>query len=354
MSVKPKNIEAINKYITGETDSFIDIYLIGDTSSILNSLKYYVKLYPEHLNEINYIMSNLSSLTNIKLNKEEIKKVFENALKYRYVKYISVINDILFVDEIEAIKIIKSKNYSVTDLSSSIKKFKTNYPLQTEEIEKLNNILISAKSQLNKKDKRNCYLNKNALFDMNNSNKQKEIDKKLKDLYLSNLSIEEYCSNNGLWINSIKLLCEKNREYYKEIIDEILKRDSSEFKNYIKDVGIKILESDEFDRLDYYLNTKLKYEDFRDILYEVLPKDKVILILRKFSKMNKISYSTPINKEKELEIINTIGGRVITKEEKERIFNYLEDNSIPIDLYRIALKRYANGTLDLGRQKKKC
>ena len=351
MTNMAKYIKIIKKYISNGMEDFTSVYLIGDKNTILRALKVYVKKNPEHVNEINYILNNFDELIKIELSLDELKKAFENKNKYRYVKYTNIVSDILFYDDEEALKIIKKKNYSLVELSTSIKLFSENYPLQVNEINRLNEIYNML--NVDRKKTSNTYVDKSALCGKSLFDKKTEMDNQLKELYLSNLSIEEFCSLNNVTIKSIKNLCDKYMEDNKKIIDEILNRDSSEFKNYIKNLGLSILEKEEFDRLDYYLYTKLKYEDFRDILYQLLPKEQVLLILKKLNKTRKITCGAYINKNKELEAINIINGKVISNEEKIKIFDFLEENNLPLDLYKTALKKYANGNLDLGRQKKK-
>ena len=347
--VTPKYIMAINNYLNGVSKNFLEIYLLGDKSKILRCLRQYINRFPENAEKVNYIIDNIDGFMTFKSSEDELKRIFEVKLKNKAIAYMQVINEVLFISEEEALHVLVTKNISADLFGKYVKSFKDSFPLQVDEIKKLNNIYKA----LNEKqsNRQTGYINTTLLYKSNADVVNNELEQ-LNELIKSDLSIEEYCSKTGNSISSIRLICDKYRETNEDAINNILTKDTTEFKNYIKEIGKSILLDDKFDRLDYYQLTHLKYENFRDILYEELPKETVMKILRKCSKIFK-SVTIPINKENELEIVNTFNGRVVSKEEKIKIFDFLEENDIPIDLYRIALKRYAYGELDLGRQKRK-
>lgn len=345
----PKYIRVIDDFVNGISDSFLDIYLLGDKTLILKYLKKYVNKYPENSDKISYIVENIDGFMTFKSSESDLKKIFEAKMKNNPPKYIIELNDILFLSEDEALHVLTKKNISAELLGKYIKAFKTYFPLQEDEIKKLNSIQKNLKEKNG--IKQTSYINKDLI-----SNTVEEVRNKdliiLNDLINSNLSIEEFCSKTGCLISTVRLICERYKDNNEEIIDSILKKDTKEFKCYIKEIGECILLNNEFNKLDYYLSTSLRYEDFRNILFEVIPKEEVLKILRRCTNIFKIS-TNYISKEKELEIVNTINGRVISKEDKIKVFDFLDENNMPIDLYRLVLKKYVNGEIDLGRQKRK-
>ena len=58
--------------------------------------------------------------------------------------------------------------------------------------------------------------------------------------------------------------------------------------------------------------------------------------------------------EKELEVKRIIHGVEITEEDKINIFNYLENNEIPVDrfTYRACINKLLDGTLDFEQKNK--
>ena len=142
-------------------------------------------------------------------------------------------------------------------------------------------------------------------------------------------------------------------------------------KSLLKNINTGIITSDNkrsFDILDYYLMYKTPLDELsRAIEY----KDRTIkhedyLRLRLF--ISSHMDDKPLDVEKTLETNLEINskrdsngfpipgtGRVINKEEKENIIIYLNENRVPLTntTYRIALKRYIEGTKNNEKSTKK-
>ena len=172
----------------------------------------------------------------------------------------------------------------------------------------------------------------------------------LKDLFYSELSILEYCSKYGKSVSKvekdIKTLSKKKE--YEPYANLIMERDNSEFLSYIKFVAYKLYNTPKFDQLHYHQYTHLKQRDFVALINELIDNEEVAgKLSRKVKHLKRLPI---INKKQELETKSVISGREIKTEEKEKIFNYLDENDYDHGLYYIALNRYVNGKLDLGKQ----
>lgn len=122
-----------------------------------------------------------------------------------------------------------------------------------------------------------------------------------------------------------------------------------------------------YDILDYYQVVNIEPVTLFDAIRNKASKDDII-IFKKFLHNNPIGLKIDelflrevfgiqeeINTkrdEKGLPIPGT--GRIITNEEKKMVFDYIIENKLPatLKIYKIVLKRYINGEIDLENQKK--
>ena len=342
---------AIKNYLDGNSD-FSDVYLIGSKTDILKELKKFVEIYPERKSEIEYVVENLDELLKSKYE-------FRNLIKILYIKskypgnnygWDELAYNLLILSEKDAIELIRKQHITKQAYSSFIRKFKTKFPKQLEEIEVLKGLYVKYLEKYNidpdKKVKRS-YIECNHVGD-------KRLDKFVA-VYESGYCIEEYCSINGETIHSVttavKNLKLEDKQKYAEEYEEILNRDNSDFYEYIRFTISKLLEIDknDFTIMDYHKYTKLPVTDFVKLANSLVENQETIkelLIMIKIAdrKLPRICKDVELNSK------ITINGVEVSREDKENVFNYLEENGYPICDYKIALRKYLNGTLIVDKK----
>ena len=288
-------------------------------------------------------------------------------------------------------KVLNTKNNSeVIELcDSSIQLFNSNYfhdyavlyynDNYLEVIDKLKSRLAYYTQY--KKNKRSEVLKeKNADKKINELDKAREIIGRF--LLDRDLSVDEYCKNNGVSINKfkniVKLLKDYNDPFYHKYNDKINYLKEKEHKLLIS-IGSEVLnkvksgvivndEVKEFDLVDYYLLTDIPLKN----VFAAIKNDFNIDDIKRFGR-----FYSPYSKSKELNerTINILldskevfgvevdgegnpiknSGREVSLEEKLYVLDYLKKNNIPLldDTYRIALIRYLNGTLEDNKNNSK-
>ena len=220
-------------------------------------------------------------------------------------------------------------------------------------------------------------------------NKEKEIleAKKYITLFVENShqTKVEFCLENNLSLKKFELYVSvikaNDLSLYKLYLDKIHSIIAQKYTLLLKNLemitdliknGVKEAECIRpFDLLDYYQITHLSRAEFLNILKNKknnLPTTDVNLVLkflRKYENSRILNKNDLISRIKEKDIIgiefdsnnNPIAntGRLVTKEEKVSVVNYLKENNIPLYdyCYDIALKRYINGTLSISDNNKK-
>lgn len=225
------------------------------------------------------------------------------------------------------------------------------------------------------KERRN-YINSNI-----KKNRDKDIVSEIRNIIIlfinsANKSKAEFCVENGIDIRTfesyIKILNKYDNELYDKYIEkiEIDKRKRyyvilNTIKNISKLIENGILnkngEMRKFDLLDYYLITKLSFDELIDLSQEVLNKDELkkirvfVNINRGFTHTNAKYINELLNSNLEVGFQKDENGypidgtgRIITKDEKQLILDYLKKYKIPINskTFNLTLKRYISGDLN--------
>lgn len=307
-------------------------------------------------------------------------------------------------------KTFKSKAYSTLDIMLNINDFNEiinildNYDgnLYTLRAAIHNYAILDTSSSYYDKVRNNLMEKFNKYFEY--KNRQKQLENELKKIEKVKNNVESILENAknivNQFINSsyenIKQFCisinlkeEKFNEYinlvkendldlyekYKAkvnavhsqnfaILSKFVENIFNFIKNGIEENGVKR----DFDLLDYYQLTSMERATFLDIAKRNLKKDDINKILKFLRKYNSSKKLTKSNLEQIFEEKTIVGiefdedkrpipgtGRLISKEEKQKIIDYLKENNIPLydDCYNIALRRYINGTLVLDLEKQK-
>ena len=313
-------------------------------------------------------------------------------------KFYTFITKILLMSEDDAVRYIIESKISYQTLYEYIRVY-LNYNLDDFSIEKL-------------KEKK-IFLEKvrNLYYDSIKGNtkeerlqkrveSKKEYNKKLNyNFYVKNRSLlEEYVDGEeyiytilnkyrksySFFKNLIEGCSSSEKPYDKELYKQINKMLESKEQNVNQEIeniaplllgyineGIKINnELLPFTMLDYYANFSLPFEYFflyngDKIQYSDLDAIKKFF-LKNYSRLKKKDnfverQMAPFNKEYELksEYIYNVNGNEVRPsiEEREKVIDYLVDNDIPLDsgIYKQALRRYANGLLDINvKLKRNC
>lgn len=251
-------------------------------------------------------------------------------------KYLSVLLPILLCEtREEAIRLLCKYSLSENIFHYYLNSFKNNFPEQEQYIQYLETLY---------KDYSKMNVKKEEVLPISGN---KEIYQRILE---SNECVEEYCFVNGESIRKIKNII---RGYRSDESEEILKRDNSSYISKMKDIIYQII-NEQIDYLDYYTQTKIGLDDLLALSKNLsLEKEQYIQINQFVKKGKKIESENRIVESAQLEKLTKFGDREITREEKERIFDYLRLNKISFCYYNIALVKYVKGYLKFGKQLEK-
>lgn len=327
-----EDAKIIYKFLHENPNDFTDLLLYSSKETVINCLKNYKKYYIEDQDKIDDILNNPDKY--FKMYTPKIKEVIELMLsKSKKTDYLEVAYKLLTSSKEEAINYLRRKNYSKEQFTEKVlKKFKNRFPNQPEY-----EILV---------ERFNEYEN---LVKKNHNIREDYYEKIIDELLYSDLTIEEFCSQTGKSISEYKKICNKLK--YHEKVKIIESRSNINFDKKMKSLCYEIINNLDFDMVVYYSYTKLKIDEFLRIAKKYFADEKLFIkmtiILRKSSRKLNMN----INKEQEINGRRIINGTEITKEEKEKIFNYIEENNYPLSVYTMILKKYLNNEIDLGLQK---
>lgn len=251
-------------------------------------------------------------------------------------KYLSVLLPILLCEtREEAIRLLCKYSLSENIFRYYLTSFKNNFPEQEQYIQYLETLY---------KDYSKMNVKKEEVLPISGN---KEIYQRILE---SNECVEEYCFVNGESIRKIKNII---RGYRSDESEEILKRDNSSYISKMKDIIYQII-NEQIDYLDYYTQTKIGLDDLLALSKNLfLEKEQYIQINQFVKKGKKIESENRIVESAQLEKLTKFGDREITREEKERIFDYLRLNKIALCYYNMALVKYVKGYLKFGKQLEK-
>ena len=251
-------------------------------------------------------------------------------------KYLSVLLPILLCEtREEAIRLLCKYSLSENIFHYYLTSFKNNFPEQEQYIQYLETLY---------KDYSKMNVKKEEVLPISGN---KEIYQRILE---SNECVEEYCFVNGESIRKIKNII---RGYRSDESEEILKRDNSSYISKMKDIIYQII-NEQIDYLDYYTQTKIGLDDLLALSKNLsLEKEQYIQINQFVKKGKKIESENRIVESAQLEKLTKFGDREITREEKEKIFDYLRLNKISFCYYNMALVKYVKGYLKFGKQLEK-
>ena len=325
-----KYIVTITKYINGEI-SFDEIMNLGSISYIKLCLNKYLELYPLKEDDIEEMFIKLDTYY-----KDDIKIINPDLIITRY------INGFITNDEINRL-------FTKEKFLNYLKKYIIKHSESKEYVISIINNIDNIYQLRGECSMKETMENIKPIY--NKKTSEKEL---IDDLFYSSLSIEEYCSKTGTSIKKIKKLCinySKSNDKDKVNMGNILlERSSFEFLTKLKNDVLITLTKDDADIFDYFGITRLSGKEFRETMTGLIPHEMLVEILRRID-LYRIDPSNNlhsiVNKDAKMNCKIVIGGREITKEEKEKVLKFLESNNYPLCLFNSALKKYVSGKLEI-------
>lgn len=166
----------------------------------------------------------------------------------------------------------------------------------------------------------------------------------------ANCSIYEYCDKNYKY--SVGEIKQALKTFYgckaPEIIQKLNSIESPRLDCKLNYIAYKIKTDPNFDILEYYSLTKLSPKDFyKKMQIEDRIISKFVSNNSKGSYIDRAKYLS-FNKNYVLKTTYIVRGKVITEEEKQMIFKFLDDNEIPFNqfTYRACQNKYLDGKID--------
>ena len=308
----PKYEQNINEYLDGKFDDGYFLRSMGSKVYIEYLLNRYLIKNPHRKTEIINILDNLDEIDYSNLTHEHLKIIMEKSIKENKSNYAKILYNFLFLDESSIECLIEKHNITKDKFDALLNKFIKYYPKQDEEIKYLND---TYNKYLKNKEEHFSSITIEEYFKSNKGFNEQEL--RLIDIYNSGYSIEEYCSNVGMLYKVAKFALEKCKKgsdkKIKQVALEVENRDNSNFLNSLKDLCYYISTHKEFDVLDYFDNTKLSLNDFRDIVNPFISRQILVKVLKQLGKLKYLNNN--ISVQFELDSTTVIGGRTITKEE---------------------------------------
>lgn len=299
-------------------------------------------------------------------NKDEIiKKVNKATLElekeYKYISISKIMSIIEKTDDEDLIyKIVKNNQNKNYDVQKFISRYRLLKPEQEQkQIEKELRFKINKAFQSIKDEKKR---KKEAILKVENMKIIKSFHQLLDANYSS---LKEFAKKNGFSYGRtmicFQILKQDNPSFYNEIKRHLDDLGSRKYKiiltninkicdEIIHGINLKDGTKKEFDLLDYYLKTKLTFDEFNRLYTQ--SDDFSINDRRKIAQfLTKVKSNTYFNINQELEsktvlLVNN-EMHTVTKDEKLSTIEYLKSKNIPLyySVYCVALRRFVNGTL---------
>jgi len=341
----------------------------------LNDLLVYIKdkfnITDEQIWRASQFFKNKLNIEDINLIQNLLKEISKNSFSV-----ISIINGILN-DEVNFLKHLYMNNKKPFELKEKINlAMDIKYGLREEEKEKIKLFL--------EKYKEYFFENKLEMYLKVNESANQIVPKDFENAsnlikkYLENkpYKTEDYLKMNDISENEfyyalylLKKINHTLKEEYNKFQKEKIYLQSHEIINKVKIMinqiinGVCISETTKrpFDIIDYYKTTTLTYEELLDLVISYLSKEEII-ILKEFMLKNRESielnsyeifliYESKLIVDAEFDTKGNMiksSGREITREEKQKVFNFLYENQILVTrkTFNKALDRYLNGYIN--------
>lgn len=337
-----------------------DILLCNDLNDIKSIvLKNHITPY-EAAQFINNYRSFIYSLEEKENIMKKVNMVVSSLLdEHKYVHYSIALSKLENTNDLEEIKLVVKNNDNLLT-HANIDRFISIYRMTLSEFEKekLKRSLLD-KIQMVKNDIK-TFNKENTIIDAYNKiNFEIFLNPDIK-------TIDEFCEVMNITRKEFDIAFERletlDNEMYLRIKDKIhnLKKQRyailSNKVNVIVDSivnGIKVSDDEvrPFEILDYFIATKLEFNDFIDIYLNDNPnvsKEKLKIIKIFFAK-NKLSTKIKTSTELSGTTVFMIDDNQyeVKQEEKIDTINYLNNNNIPLytKVYKQALRRHVNGNL---------
>jgi len=312
-----------------------DKFTFASPQFILDKAKFYVDNFASATEKLEYI----------KEKNEYDNLAKSNGIYYKEnTKYQGYIDDIYKIDDMEELdKYIRGNNPS----GKQIPIHSLNLAIQdrTRALGDKNGLYSSVKAKL-------LEYGKYKYEKKEKSNKEKSRFTLEENKILSKLTLEdfltseyitkqEYCKETGLSINvfdkrlsNVKEYDDEFYSYYIAKLDEKKQKYYDKLKPVVEDILHNIDTNKDYSIIDYYLSYRDEYK-FED-LCESCNKYKLdIRTLKSF--LSKADVRNSLNHDAFINQYYKAYDHEFDDEEKEQIYNYLKDNSIPVNWHNVSL-----------------
>lgn len=345
------NYISIDNYIKGETKDFSNIYQIGPKSKIIGCLKSYLRHNPDQVTKVAYIVDNLDDLLKSEYTREGfldiLRYLINNGRRYSGHFYENLL-ELLKGTEEETISVYRRIHLNAAEYQQMMYVLKKKFPNQKNEyvyLEQTYKKYLKEYGIDNNKKQRNTYVCEY----IKNTKVTPKNDEILDWLYKSGLCYEEFCSKTGYSISTINHILSSNAKNYQEKIEAVKKRDNTEFIDYMRGVIYDMVQIKDFDILDYYDRTKLTDFDFKKYIPNTLDVENKKAI---YSILNQTKTKIYGGRRSIISSKTTINGIEVTPQEKERLFDYMDEKGYPDCIYRTVLNKYLAGEISFDQKVK--
>ena len=310
-------------------------------------------------------------------NLDNIIKKINTAIKslekeHKYIHYSIALTKIESSNDLEEIKIIV-KNNMIYLTNDNIERFITIYraALSDKKKQELEEQLLKkteiAKEDIKKDNATDRALGierrKENLYNSIDFNIFLSSDIKSKDDFCKLMDIRESDFNTLFSMLEVRdnelylKIKEKTRNLQGQRYAVLINKVNSIADNIINGIELEDGSRRNFEIIDYFLSTKLDFNDFIDLYNKNRNIDiESLKAIKIFFAKNKLTNKLNINQELDGTTIFMIDDKPyeVSKEEKQTVLNYLRVKDIPlyIKVYKQALKRHISGNLILEDDKK--
>lgn len=165
----------------------------------------------------------------------------------------------------------------------------------------------------------------------------------IKQVVENNQAIEEYCSKYGNSPTNLRMVAQIIKDNHPKLYEQFVNlfhEPSEEFYTYIRWIAsIMLTKGNAFDVFDYYYYTKLHPLTFITICKKIMKPEicnklnPIINTIRSYGRIK-------VNIEVELSGRTIIKNKEITRQEKEKVLRFLEENNMPYVTFKAALRKY--------------
>lgn len=332
----------MNQYMAKASPKIlIELLRYSDLTSLNIFFDSYLKANPDKKLEMDYLKEQLDEIER-KLNRFDMYKEYLKSDTADQ-NIINLISLLFCEDEEKAISLLKDYQFSKEEYNNSLNLFQELFPSQKYNLKYLESIFKQYTSSYSKK--------------ITDPVLQKNIEL-MKDMVASNYSVLEYLSYHGGYnIGEMNRIFSEIRSLnipeYKDMLNLLNNRSDEAFFKHLDNLILEIYNKENFELMDYYHATKIGIDYFRKYVLNKMEDSEIKKdVLHKLSLIWDFSRIHSEIRESSITGVTIIKGVTINVEEKQKIYNYLKQNGLPLidTTFKYYVRKYANGEFDLEKQ----